>query len=205
MKGGVFMDRKKVTVQIMLGGKSSRMGTDKAFVKLGGKTLLERAVEKWKDYGSALQLSVGPAERVALAPEGIPAVVDVYTGCGPIGGLHAGLKACETEYLLLVAVDTPFLTHELADKLVEVAEEYGCDACTYVLDGGMPQPLFSLYRVSCLPAAEDAIHSGVFNMSLLLARVHTEQMCPPDRDAFCNLNTPEDVAAAKEYLTLKFV
>ena len=199
------MKQSKVTVQIMMGGKSARMGTDKAFVELDGKTLLEHAVEGWKDYGAALQLSVGPAERLSLAPEGIPAIADIYTDCGPIGGLHAGLQACKTEYLLLVAVDTPFLTHELADKLVEVAEEFDCDACTYVLDGGMPQPLFSLYRVSCLPAAEDMIRSGFFNMSRLLSFVYTERMCPPDREAFRNLNTPEDVAAAKEYLALKFV
>ena len=112
------MDRGDVTVQIRAGGRSTRMGRDKALVELGGRTLLQRALDTWQNYGGAVQLSVGAAERGALAPAGIPAVADRYRDCGPLGGLHAGLLECRTELLLLTAVDCPFVTAELADGLL---------------------------------------------------------------------------------------
>lgn len=191
------MGAEKVTVQIMLGGKSTRMGRDKALVTLGGRTLLQLAVERWRDYGGGIQLSVGSAQRAALAPEGIPAVADVYADRGPLGGLHAGLLACRTEYLLLVAVDSPFVTCELADRLVEAAEELGCDACVYVLDG-RTQPLFALYRVGCSAAAEDLIQTGKNGMNALLDRVRTHRIAAPDGSFFRNLNTPEELLRAEE-------
>lgn len=188
------MNRQDVTVQIMLGGLSSRMGRDKALVTLGGKTLLERAVERWSGYGGGLQLSVGPAERAALAPEGIAAVADIYPERGPLGGLQAGLSACKTPLLLLVAVDCPFLTPALADGLVEAMGE--ADACVYTLEG-RPQPLFGLYRVTCAQGAEEMLLQGDNRMRLLLDRESTVYLPTEDAAPFRNLNTPEELAAAE--------
>lgn len=191
------MTRKDITVQIMLGGQSTRMGRDKALVTLGGKTLLERAVECWRDYGGGLQLSVGTAERAELAPAGIDAVADVYPERGPLGGLHAGLHACATPLLLLVAVDCPFLTHELADALLDAMGD--AEACVYT-DGDRPQPLFGLYRRRCWTAAETLILSGDNRMTRLLEWSNT--VCVPMGDPmpFRNLNTPEELAAAEAAL-----
>ena len=62
------MDRGDVTVQIMAGGRSTRMGRDKALVELGGRTLLQRALDTWQNYGGAVQLSVAvmPAPSLSL-------------------------------------------------------------------------------------------------------------------------------------------
>ena len=192
------MNRQDVTVQIMLGGLSSRMGRDKALVTLGGKTLLERAVERWSGYGGGLQLSVGPAERAVLAPEGIATVADIYPERGPLGGLQAGLSACKTPLLLLVAVDCPFLTPELADGLLEAMGE--ADACVYTLEG-RPQPLFGLYRVTCAQGAEEMLLQGDNRMRLLLDRVPTVYLPTEDKAPFRNLNTPEELAAAELMIT----
>ena len=112
------MEHESVTVQIMLGGRSTRMGRDKALVELGGRTLLDRALDRWREYGAGVQLSVGNPERRAMAPKGMPAVADFYPDRGPLGGLHAGLRTCPTPLLLLTAVDCPFLTPALADGLL---------------------------------------------------------------------------------------
>ena len=56
------MEHESVTVQIMLGGRSTRMGRDKALVELGGRTLLDRALDRWREYGAGVQLSVGNPE-----------------------------------------------------------------------------------------------------------------------------------------------
>lgn len=191
------MAHSNLTVQIMAGGKSTRMGRDKAAVTLGGRTLLELALEKWKDFGGAVQLSVGPGERAALAPDGVTAVADVWPKRGPLGGLHAGLLVCRTELLLLVAVDSPFLTRDLAEGLLLAMEDSGADACVYSLNG-RPQPLFSVYRKSCLPAAEALLKAGENKMRLLLERVETVYLPGAGKERFfVNLNTPEELERAQ--------
>lgn len=187
--------KQTVTVQIMAGGRSSRMGRDKSQVKLGGKTLLERAVTRWRDWGDALFLSVGGKERECLAPIGVVAVADRYPNCGPLGGLHAGLLRCETEYLLLCAVDTPFLTTELGTRLVE--QIGSADACVYTLDGH-PQPLFGLYRTTCLAAVERLLEQGEYRMNRLLSEVDTVYLTAEDGAAFRNLNTQEELKRAEQ-------
>ena len=184
----------ELTVQIMLGGLSTRMGTDKALVTLGGKTLLERAILRWQGYGAAIQLSVGAAERKALAPAGMAAVADIYPERGPIGGLHAGLHDAPTELMLLVAVDSPYLTQAHADRLLESIGN--ADACIYTIDG-RPQPLFGLYRRSCMTPAETLILHGDNRMTNLLGWVNTVMIPAEDSAPFRNLNTPEDLAAAE--------
>lgn len=185
------MDRGDVTVQIMAGGRSARMGRDKALVELGGKTLLQRALDTWRKYGGAVQLSVGTAARAALAPAGVPAVVDRCQDCGPLGGLHAGLLECRTELLLLAAVDCPFVTAELADGLLAAIGR--ADACVYTVDG-RPQPLFGLYRRTCLAPASEMLAAGEHKMGELLRRVETVRLPAAAPDPFRNLNTPEELA-----------
>jgi len=191
------MTRNDITVQIMLGGRSTRMGRDKALVSLGGRTLLERAVERWRDYGGGLQLSVGTPERAELAPERVTAVTDVYPQRGPMGGLHAGLRACRTPLLLLVAVDCPFLGPEQADALLEKLGS--ADACVYTLEG-RAQPLFGLYCRGCEADAEQLLLGGENRMMGLLERVNTAYLETEDREAFRNLNTPEELAEAERRL-----
>lgn len=185
----------KLTVQIMLGGLSTRMGTDKALVKLGGKTLLERAITRWQGYGDHLQLSVGAAERKELAPAGMTAVADIYPERGPLGGLHAGLHECPTDLMLMVAVDSPYLTQAHADRLLEAIGT--ADACIYTIDG-RPQPLFGLYRRGCATPAETLILHGDNRMTNLLGWVNTVFVEAEDSAPFRNLNTPEDIAAAEQ-------
>jgi len=184
----------KLTVQIMLGGLSTRMGTDKALVTLGGRTLLERAISRWQGYGAGLQLSVGAAERKSLAPAGIPAVADIYPERGPIGGLHAGLHDASTELVLLVAVDSPYLTQAHADRLLEAIGE--ADACVYTIDG-QPQPLFGLYRRSCMPPAETLILHWDNRMINQVLWVNAVLVPAEDSAPFRNVNTPEELAAAE--------
>lgn len=188
------MPYENLTVQIMLGGKSTRMGRDKALVELNGQTLLELAVAKWQGFGQNLQLSVGPAHRAALAPAGAPAVADIYPERGPLGGLHAGLLVCPTDLLLLAAVDSPFVTTELAEGLLAAIGT--ADACVYTLDG-RPQPLFGLYRKTCRSAAERLLAAEENKMGLLLRRVDTVYLAADDPAPFRNLNTPEELEAAR--------
>ena len=189
------MDHDKLTVQIMLGGMSTRMGTDKALVTLGGKTLLERAITRWQGYGAGVQLSVGSPERKELAPAGMAPITDIYPERGPLGGLHAGLHACPTDLMLMVAVDSPYLTQAHADRLLEAIGS--ADACIYRVNG-RPQPLFGLYRRGCATPAETLILHGNNRMTELLGWVNTVFVDVEDAAPFRNLNTPEELSAAQE-------
>ena len=187
------MKKHELTVQIMLGGPSKRMGTDKALVTLGGKTLLDRAVETWNHYGAGVQLSVGAPERKALAPAGTLAVADIYPDRGPLAGLHAGLRACTTRWMLLVGVNFPFLTPAQADTLVDAIGD--ADACVYTMDG-VPQPLFGVYRKRCMSFAETMMLNGDYDIRNLLNWANTVYIPLEDTAPFRSVDTPADLEEA---------
>lgn len=191
------MKKSELTVQIMLGGPSRRMGTDKALVTLGGKTLLERAVDTWKDYGCSVQLSVGAPERKALAPANTLAVADIYPDRGPLSGLHAGLRACETSWMLLVGVNFPFLTPAQADVLRDAMGD--ADACVYTIDG-VPQPLFGVYRKRCMSYAETMMLNGDYDIHNLLGWVNTVYIPLEDTAPFRSVDTPADLEEAQRLI-----
>lgn len=191
------MKKRELTVQIMLGGPSQRMGTDKALVTLGGKTLLDRAVETWNHYGAGVQLSVGAPERKALAPAGTLAVADIYPDRGPLAGLHAGLRACTTRWMLLVGVNFPFLTPAQADTLVDAIGD--ADACVYTIDG-VPQPLFGVYRKRCMSFAETMMLNGDYDIRNLLNWANTVYIPLEDTAPFRSVDTPADLEEAENLI-----
>ncbi len=111
---------------LLAGGKSSRMGADKAFLDFGGQTLLDRALTvmgavcdkvtivgdpgKFAEYGS----SKYDAAKYDAAKYG-SVVADIFPGCGPLAGIHAALVHSTAELNLMLAVDMPFVSRELLD------------------------------------------------------------------------------------------
>lgn len=178
---------------ILAGGRSSRMGSDKPLLDLGGKSMLRRAVDFWREQplvGSVL-VAVGSEEHLPDLPEGAIPVCDLYPGCGPMAGLHAAFAQTDAEVFYVSAVDMPYLT---ADALPPIPDG---DAAVYVKNG-RPDPLFGVYRRSCLPALEKALLAGQRRMTALLAELDTAYIDLPG--AFSglleNLNTREDYLRA---------
>ena len=89
-----------VAAFVLAGGKSTRMGSDKAFVMLEGRTLLTRALELARTVSDNVRI-VGSAEKFAAFA---PVVEDVFRECGPLGGIHAALRASSAELNLMLAV-----------------------------------------------------------------------------------------------------
>jgi molybdopterin-guanine dinucleotide biosynthesis protein A len=98
-----------VAMFILAGGKSTRMGTDKAFITLDGQTLLARALAVARLVTADVRIVGDAAKFEAFAP----VVEDVFRECGPLGGIHAGLRASATELNLMLAVDLPFVSRAL--------------------------------------------------------------------------------------------
>jgi molybdenum cofactor guanylyltransferase len=185
---------------VLAGGRSSRMGMDKAFVEFGGCTLLARALELARTVTDNVRI-VGSAEKFAAFA---PVVEDVFLECGPLGGIHAALRASAAELNLMLAVDVPFVPVELLRYLVERAR--GSDAiATVPRAGGGWQPLCAVYRREFGEDAEKALRARRYRIDALFAganvqAIEEEELVRAGFSAgvFRNLNTQEDVVAARE-------
>ena len=197
---------------ILVGGASSRMGTDKALLKLGGQTFIQRIARELSPVTSSVTL-VGRDNASALSgatklaepvdPK-LPIIADVYERWGALGGVHAALTACQSVWALVVACDLPFVTTPLFARLAEMREDF--DSVVPVQNDGRPQPLCALYaRTPCLLRTEELIKSSERKPLGLLQSVRTrwvgfnelEDLTGANR-FFDNVNTPQDYARAIE-------
>jgi len=183
-----------VSAFVLAGGRSSRMGTDKAFLQVEGRTLLGRTL----DLLCALTLEVrivGPADKFALYG---PVIEDVYPGRGPLAGIHAALSASTTELNLILAVDLPFVTESLLRFIVEQARAADAVVTVPRIAGGY-QPLCAVYRRAFAPLAQAALEAGRNKIDVLFAATTARVLEEAELNRFAfsaamfhNLNTPED-------------
>lgn len=127
---------------VLAGGKSSRMGTDKALLELAGRPLVLHAVTKLRRVCADVQILSSRPELAGFAP----LVPDMHHGCGPLGGLETALGHSWHEWNLFLPVDMPFLPSAFLDQWVRtvVAQEgRGTRIAMFTVDG-VPQPLFAL-------------------------------------------------------------
>jgi molybdopterin-guanine dinucleotide biosynthesis protein A len=193
------MAHSQVSGFVLAGGKSTRMGQDKASLTLNGRTLLEHALAALR--GVCRDVAVlGRFERYgAMAP----AYEDIYPGCGPLGGIHAALSTSQTQFNLIIAVDTPFLVPEFLTYLAERAVASGMVVTTPEIDD-YTQPLCTVYSLDFLPIAERAIQAGNYKIVPLFPRDQTLVIKESElrrfafgTEMFENLNTPEDMERAR--------
>ena len=192
---------------LLAGGLGRRMGGgDKCLVPLGGRTLLERVVERLRPQVSDLVLNAnGEPER--FASFGLPVVADSVPGfAGPLAGVLAGLDWAAgrpgVRLVASVASDTPFFPADLVARLRHAAEHDGAEvACA--TSRGRAHPVFGLWDVRLAPALRHALTmEGVRKIDLWTAgrRTVTVEFTSGEVDPFFNLNTPEDVAEAERLL-----
>ena len=179
---------------VLAGGRSSRMGRDKAFLELQGRTLLERALAIARTISDDVSI-VGQGEKFAAYA---PVIEDVYPGQGPLAGIHAALTASRSELNFILALDTPFLDPKFARYLVQQAKQSGATV-TVPQVAGQAQPLSAVYRREFAAVAENALRQGKNSIVPLFASVPTRQIGDAelrnlayDPRMFDNLNTPEE-------------
>ena len=189
-----------VTAFVVAGGKSSRMGQDKALVKLGGRTLLERALELARGVSSDVRV-VGQTEKFAAFA---PVIEDVFRDQGPLAGIHAALRAAGTDLNLVLAVDLPFLNSDFLRYLIAQARATTA-LVTVPRAGGGWQTLCAVYRRGFAEYAEESLREGKNKIDPLFTRVQTKVIeeselrqhgFPPG--IFQNLNTPEEFEQARK-------
>lgn len=191
-----------VSAFVLAGGKSSRMGSDKAFLEHAGKTLLDHALEIARRVSDKVVI-LGSRERFAAYG---PVIEDIYRNCGPLSGIHAALSSTATELNLILAVDLPLLSSELLQFLLAIAES--CDAQVTVPKVGLHyEPLCAVYRKSFFSPCEAALRSGNYKIDALYGSVPVRAVTGDELAAngfpaemFRNINTPLDWQEAKREL-----
>jgi len=189
---------RNVTAFILAGGKSARMGADKAFVELDGRTLLARALDLVRAVTSDVRIVGDPAKFLPYAS----VVADVFRGCGPLGGIHAALRGSQAELNMILAVDVPFVSPALLQYLIKRARDSAATV-TVVQAGGGWQPLCAVYRREFADAAEIALRAGRYKIDALFEPTRTQLITEQEFESagfspkmFRNLNTPEELAEA---------
>lgn len=191
---------------ILAGGKSSRMGTNKALLEIDGKTVIERIVEKLRPIVDNLIIVTNSFEEFAFLE--LPMVEDEWKGIGPLAGIHAGLTASKTERNLIVACDMPFISPELGTLLLEQLVEY---------EAVVPQiteqlhPLFAAYKRGVKEEVKKAIELEQLRIRKIFDRIYVKILTETElenlgvqigqADTF-NMNHPEEYEQAKN-MTIK--
>ena len=138
---------------VLAGGKSRRMGTDKAFLEVGGATIVQRVLAALETLSDDTIIVTNSPEEYA----GLPARLggDFYPNKGALGGIHAGLLAARYDYIVAVACDMPFLNPRLLRHLADLVENY--DVVVPDLGGGHLETTHAVYSKGCLEPIERLI------------------------------------------------
>jgi len=196
---------------ILIGGRSGRMGRDKALVELGGQTFAERALTTVHEAFHDSRVTFVSANEAQFGIEairgGAPFVFDLVEGRGPLGGIHAALSYAQTPWIFVMACDCPFVTAELLRLVVSFcSDEFG--AVVPEQADGRLQPLCALYKTATArPIVEEIIdrprvpppmHEIVKELSPRLVGLADYAHLTGAKDFFLNINDSSDLATAHQ-------
>ena len=170
---------------VLAGGRSSRMGRDKALLPLDGSTLLEQVAARVRAAAGSVTL-IGPPERYSSL--GLPVAADLIEDCGPIGGVYTALKISSAPWNLIVACDMPAVTTGFLAGLLEAARGADADCLVPETDRGL-HPLCAVYHRRAVTALQHAIRHKSFKMHDLLRSLRTVAWPVDDPSLLENVNT----------------
>lgn len=175
---------------LLAGGKSSRMGRDKALLEIDGQPLWRRQLETLR--------ALNPEQLMVSGRtfDGAEAVVDRWTNAGPLAGVAAALERCSAPLLVVLAVDLPRMTSRFLESLLAAAREG-----RGVVPRGAEfyEPLAAVYPITCVAAAEAALQRGEFSLQRFVEAAVRERsleprvLRPEELPLFANWNSPEDL------------
>lgn len=179
---------------VLAGGKSSRMGRDKALIAQSGRTLIEHALDILKPHVDELIIIGDPLRYDRFGPL---AIADDPPGNGPLGGIHTALRYAWHDQVIVLACDMPNVSRTFIEYLKAQYTE-DVDAVVAQCDGQL-EPLAAIYSRKCLNAFGQQIAKGALKMSDAIEAVRTRyvQVCPGEEgwpsDLFRNINAPGDL------------
>lgn len=176
-----------LTVIILAGGKSTRMGTNKAFLTVNGITLVERLTKTFRPLCDHVIVCTGTTGGFSNV---FSTVADHYPELGPISGIHAGLVASQTENNFVIACDIPYVNVSVMNKLLASSEEYDIAAACF--QNSRPEPLFAFYRKHVAEIAQRLLLKRRLKARFLLEECHSIVQNFSNAGWYANLNSPDD-------------
>lgn len=198
----------KINGFILAGGASSRLGKDKAFLTLEGKTFIERAAAALRTVAGSRIFVVGNSMNTQTERQTVDDEFQAINGKrrAAIIGLHAALRNSKSLWSAILACDLPFVSGKLFDRFAALIEE-DFDAIVPIQPDGKRQPLCALYKTAaCLPRIEKILQSSDdWSLRNLLKQINARFVdfdeiadIPGAETFFYNVNTPKDYETAKK-------
>jgi molybdopterin-guanine dinucleotide biosynthesis protein A len=192
-----------LSVAVQAGGKSSRMGENKALKPFLGRPLIERVIRRIESAADEILITTN--EPGAFDFLGIRQESDLRPNVGPLGGLYTALAAARQPIVAVVACDMPFANAPLLVASAGILLKDGVDVVIAKSPEGY-EPMHAVYRrTTCLPAIRSALDSGQLRVISWFPKVLVRHLTDEELDrydteriAFLNVNTPEEFARAEE-------
>lgn len=185
-----------VTGVLLAGGKSRRMGRDKARMEFYGRTMFERTLKLLRHFFAIVMIA---GDRPDLERENIPAIADIYPGSA-LGGLHTGLRTATTDWIFVAPCDMPYPDPRIITLLLK--HRNGTDAVVPRTPEGY-EPVFALYHKNCLSEMEAMLEQNQFRIYDFYQRIAIRVLDPPQlpdgwQRSLININTPDQLDRIKK-------
>jgi molybdopterin-guanine dinucleotide biosynthesis protein A len=197
-----------LTVAVLAGGKSSRMGTDKSFVRVLGRPLVEDVLAQVAGIGAETIIVTNRPDDYRYL--GFPLFSDVLPDKGALGGIYTALHSSSQPHTLCVACDMPFAVRPLLDYLISLIPDANADAIVPRLNGEA-EPFRAIYSRVCLGPIRAALDAGKMRVISFFPAVRVRFVDEPEIDrfdpqhlSFFNVNTPEDLEQARRLANGRF-
>jgi len=187
------------SVVINAGGRSTRMGTDKALLDIGGKPMIERILEQTVGLGDPLIVTNTPEKYAYLK---LPLISDLLPDKGALGGLYTAIQAATQPYAVVLACDMPFVNRPLLEFMMAQAEAYDAVVPRLLTESGKveAEPFRAIYAKRCLDPIRQALDAGKMRMISFFPDINLRwveeneiKQFDPQLLTFKNCNTPEEL------------
>ncbi len=195
------MKADNITAVILAGGRATRMGgQDKGLLEVAGKSIVARIASQLSEQVSKILINAN-RNQDEYEKLGYPVINDSLSNYqGPLAGMAAALAKIDTEWLLTVPCDGPFVAKDYAVRMMQVAEEQSVKLVV-ASDADRIQPVYALIHIQLLPSMQAFLKSGERKIDRWYAQHPYSIVEFRDREQmFTNINTPEQLAATEDAL-----
>ncbi len=190
-----------VSIAILAGGQSKRMGQDKAFLDVGGETVIERVIRTVQPFTDDLFIGTNSPEK--YQPFGLRMVPDIYPDKAALGGIYTAISAAHHPHVLILACDMPLLNGALLQHLMSLAPT--SDIIAPLIDPPQPETMHAVYSKRCLPAIKERLEANRLRIIGFFEDVRVHYLLrdevaqlDPNFYSFINMNTPADLEQVRQ-------
>lgn len=164
-----MVEKKEITGFVLAGGKSLRMGSDKASVKLKNTAFLQKSIDALKPLVNNV---VVVSDKIEHSNFGVSRIEDEIKDAGPLAGLHAALMNTQTEFNIILSCDVPLITSRIPELLIEnIGNDFDV---VQVESDGKTMPITALYHKRCLGKIVELLNSGERRMRFAVKTLKTK-------------------------------